>query len=141
MSTILERKKQGSILEQKLKIQYHCALYFAKLLVFCVPLWYVRKKRTFYPFVDYRWELVSHQIPQTLQKCPLLSKHRRLRKPRAKRKKIEQWYFVTKISLTRFFFGDQEKPVGSIKSLNSNFTLAVRSRKGQGQDSLFVSSQ
>ena len=68
--------------------------------VFCVPLWYVRKKRTFYPFVDYRWELVSHQIPQTLQKCPLLSKHPRLRKPRAKRKKIEKWYFVTEIVLT-----------------------------------------
>ena len=84
-------------MEQKLKIQYHCAV----CTVFCVPLWYVRKKRTFYPFVDYRWELVSHQIPQTLQKCPLLSKHPRLRKPRAeKRKKIEKWYFVTQIVLS-----------------------------------------
>ena len=96
--------------------------------VFCVPLWYVRKKRTFYPFVDYRWELVSHQIPQTLQKCPLLSKHPRLRKPRAKRKKIEQWYFVTKLSLIycekKKCFSDQEKALGSLKQ-------SIRPVKGQ----------
>ena len=93
-STIFERKKT------RLNFGTETKDSVSLCTVFCVPLWYVRKTRTFYPFVDYRWELVSHQIPQTLQKCPLLSKHPRLRKPRAKRKKIEKWYFVTEIVLT-----------------------------------------